>query len=186
MGYIFDPQVLHEIAKKGVGLPHKEMVRVVSDELAKAYPGHIETREDWIFNMAAGAIGVMTVLHASLSEYVIIFGSPVGTDGFSGRYRIEIFDFMMAGDMWTYTDDNIGTRVITRPGEMAHLATERVKGFKLPEGAWMLEYGRGPVPTALPLALADALLSAMDLYTVGKTLWVYGKMVTRELMQGKI
>jgi sigma non-opioid intracellular receptor len=186
MGYIFDPDVLHTIAKKGVGRSHKEMVQTVSNELAAAYPGHVETREEWIFNMAAGAIGVMTVLHASLSEYVIIFGSPVGTGGFSGRYKIEIFDFMMAGDMWTYTDDNIGERVVTRPGEMAHLAAERVKGFKLPEGAWMLEYGRGPVPTALPLALADALLSAMDLYTVYRTLWIYTKMVTRELLKGKI
>src|SRR5262249_44526535 len=127
MGFIFDPDVLHGIAKKGVGLPHDEMVRVVANELAQAYPGHIETRTEWIFNMAAGAVGVMTVLHASLSEYVIIFGSPVGTDGFSGRYKIEIFDYMLAGDMWTYTDDKIGERVITRPGEMAHLRTERVK-----------------------------------------------------------
>ena len=69
---------------------------------------------------------------------------------------------------------------------MANLKTERVKGYKLPEGAWMLEYGRGPIPTALPLALADALLSSMDLYTVYRTLWIYGKLTLKELMQGKI
>jgi C-8 sterol isomerase len=186
MGFIFEPEVLHGIAKKGVGLPHGEMVQVVADELAKAYPGHIETRQKWIFNMAAGAVGVMTILHASLSEYVIIFGSAVGTGGFSGRYRVEIFDYMLAGDMWTFTDDKIGERVVTRPGEMAHLETDRVKAYKLPEGGWMLEYGRGPIPTALPVGLADALFSAMDWHTVRQTLWTYGKLTVRELMKGKI
>ena len=55
MGYIFDPQELHEIGKKAVGLPHDEMVRVITDEMARAYPGHIETRPDWMFSLAAGA-----------------------------------------------------------------------------------------------------------------------------------
>jgi C-8 sterol isomerase len=186
MGYIFDPDKLHEIAKSAVGLPFKEMVRRVAEGLDREYPGHIETREEWIFNMAAGAIGVMTVLHASLSEYVILFGTPIGTDGFSGRYRIEIHDYMLAGDMWTYHDDNVGERIISRPGDHAILRVDQTKGFKLPEGAWMLEYGRGAIPTALPLALADALLSCGDFYTVYKTLQIYGKQVTRELLKGKI
>jgi len=41
---LFEPQVLHAVARGAVGLPHDKMVRQVSDELARRYPGHIETR----------------------------------------------------------------------------------------------------------------------------------------------
>ena len=186
MGYIFDPQKLHEIGKKGVGLPHDEMCRVITDEMARAYPGHIETRPDWMFSLAAGATGVMTILHGSLTEYVIIFGSAIGTEGFSGRYSIEIFDVMLSGEMWTYTEDRVGEKIVTREGEQAHLRADQVKGWRIPDGAWMLEYGRGPVPSALPVALADSVFSALDPLTIWKTLFLYGKQVIKELMKGKI
>ena len=128
----------------------------------------------------------MKVLYASLSEYVIIFGSAVGTEGFSGRYRIGIHDFILSGECWTYTDDNVGKRVITRPGERVYLAPERVKGFRVTEETWMLEYGRGPIPTALPFALADAVFSMLDTETIFRTLWVYGGLVTRNLLRGQV
>ena len=38
--------------------------------------------------------------------------------------------------------------------------------FKLPEGAWMLEYGRGMIPASLPFALSDAVISCLDGKTV--------------------
>src|SRR5262249_55488232 len=105
MGYVFDPDQLHEIARKGIGLSHAEMSRVVGSEPPRAYPSQVRPAADWLFNLAGGAVGAMTVLHGSLTEYVLIFGSPIGVHGYSGRYRIEIFDFMMAGEMWTYTED---------------------------------------------------------------------------------
>ena len=182
---IFDPDKLHEIARLGVGKPHAEMCQAVIDGLLLEYPDAIDPQE-WIFNCAGGAVGVMRLLHASLSEYVLIFGSPIGTEGFSGRYRIGIHDYVMAGDMWTYTDDDLGTKVVTRPGERAYLSPDRVKGYKLPDGCWMLEYGRGPIPTALPFGLADAALSMVDGETVRKTLWLYGKLVVKNLLKGKI
>jgi C-8 sterol isomerase len=50
----------------------------------------------------------------------------------------------------------------------------------------MLEYGRGPIPTALPVSLGDAVFSALDWRTVCKTFWIYGRLVFRELIRGKI
>src|SRR5437667_12798655 len=86
MSYVFDPRVLHAAAIKRVGLPHQEMVRLLSDDLAQLYPGHICQKQDWILSIAGGSMGIMTVLHGSLWEYVIIFGTPIGTQGFAGRY----------------------------------------------------------------------------------------------------
>ena len=192
MSYLFDVQTLHDIAKHRAGLPHEEMPSLVIEDLARAYPGHIEIRQNWVFSLAAGAVGIMTLLHGSLSEYVLLFGSPVGTEGFSGRYRLDIYDFLLSGEMWTYTESDFTERrvyrqrLVTLPGEMAHLRRRQVKGFRIKEDTWMLEYGRGLVPTALPVALGDAVFSAMDCRTVWKTFWLYGRLAVKVLLRGKI
>jgi hypothetical protein len=185
MAHIFDPQRLHDISRRATGLPHQAMVRTVIDDLAAAYPGHIESSENWFMSLAGGATGVMTVLHCSLSEYLIIFGTPVGTEGFSGRYRIDITDFLIAGEMWTYTEEACDARTITRPGDAAHLRRGQVKGFRLAEDSWMLEYGRGPVVTCLPMALTNAVTS-LDGKTIWKTLSVSTRLTCRELLRGKV
>lgn len=182
---LFDPRRLHQAAQRALGLPHEAMVRTVIDDLAAAYDGHIESSEDWIMSLAGGATGVMTVLHCSLSEYVLIFGTPIGTEGFSGRYRIEIHDFLLSGEMWMYTDDRCGERIICRPGDAALLQRGRVKGFRLAEGSWMLEYGCGPIVTCLPMALSDAIVS-LDGTTIWKTLSVSTRLMWRELLRGKV
>jgi C-8 sterol isomerase len=186
MAYLFDPEKLHDIARQAVGLPHKEMVQTIIDRLAEAYPGHIEKKQRWIFSLTAGATGVMTILHASLSEYILIFGTPIGTEGFSGRYHFKIYDWVLAGDLWTYMLDDPGTRITHHPGDVAILERRKVKGFRLPDAGWVLEYARGAIPTALPLALSDVVFSAMDWRTLFETLWIYGKLTTRELFKGKI
>lgn len=49
----------------------------------------------------------------------------------------------------------------------------------------MLEYGRGMVPSNLPFALSGALTS-LEVRSIMKTLWIYGRLVVRELLRGKI
>lgn len=183
--YAFDPEVLHQVARTAVGKPHDAMVQTVVDGLTEEY-GELIQPQDWIFNCAGGAVGVMKLLHASLSEYILIFGSAIGTEGFSGRYRVGIHDFMLSGEMWTYTDDRIDTRVVSRPGDAAYLSPERVKGYRLPEGGWMLEYGRGPIPTVLGFGLADAIFSMVDPKMVWDTVTTYGKLTIKNLLRGKI
>ncbi len=185
MAHLFDPERLGEISLKGVGLPTDEMFRVVVEELAQAHPGHVRTELDWIFNNAGGAMGQIALLHASLTEYVLLFGTPIGTEGHSGRYATEVFDWVMAGEMWCYLEGET-ERAVYKPGDLAYLGSSKVKGYRIPDFAWMLEYARGPIPTMLPFGLADSMTSTLDLRTVGRTLYSYGSLVIGELAQGKV
>jgi C-8 sterol isomerase len=181
-----DPEKLAAIAKGAVGLPREALFQKVIDDCATAWPDLIERRQDWMFNLCAGAVGMMTILHASLSEYLILFGTSVGTEAFSGRYRIDIWDWVLEGEMWTYTEQAFRNRLVTTPGEGAFLPRGHAKGYRLREDSWLLEYARGPVPTALPMGLGDAVFSGQDPRTIFKTLTGYGRQVVGQLARGKI
>ena len=182
MSYVFDPARLHEISQVGVGLRHDQMFDAVTEALAAAYPGAVHRGpRDWIFNNAGGAMGQLTLLYASLSEYLIFFGSPIGTEGHSGRYRAEVHDFMLAGEMWCYLEGELERRVYG-PGDAAALTSGAVKGYRVPDHAWMLEYARGPIVGMLPFGLADSLLSTLDLRCIARTLAGYGRLVTGNLL----
>lgn len=178
----FDPTDLHEIARLGVGLPDDEMFERVTIALEERYPGDIHRDSPWIFNNAGGAMGVLKLLHASFGEYLIFFGSPIGTEGHSGRYRAEVHDFMMKGEMWCYTDRDLERRIF-RPGDAAYLGAGAAKGYRIPDHAFMLEYARGPILEMFPFGLGDSLTSTLDHRTIGRTIFTYGKMVTRSLIR---
>lgn len=42
MSNVFDIETLHAIAQQGVGKVHNEMVSIVVEEAARAYPAHID------------------------------------------------------------------------------------------------------------------------------------------------
>lgn len=186
MGAIFDSESLHAIAKRAVGLETKdEAFAQIIAELRREYPGHIHDDIPWVFNNAGGAMGQMKLLHASLSEYLIFFGTPIGTEGHSGRYGSEVWDFIIDGEVWCYEEGQF-ERSVYGPGDVAYLAGGRAKGYAVPDAAFMLEYARGPIPGMLPFGLADSLFSTIDVPTVVKTAWYYGRLVVRELRQGKV
>lgn len=186
MSYIFDPERLHEVVKKHLGQPNEQAFDNITRDVAELYPGHVNTGpRNWIFNNAGGAMGQLALLHASLSEYIILFGSPIGTEGHSGRYRTEVYDFQIAGETWCYLEGEM-QRTVYKPGDVMYLGPSDVKGYRIPDFSWMLEYARGPVPTMLPFGLADTLTSTLDVRNLARTVWNYGRLTVRELRQGKI
>ena len=51
--------------------------------------------------------------------------------------------------------------------------------YTLSGGSWLLEYGRGPVVTALPFALADTVFSTLDFSALVRTFRRYGVLLYR-------
>ena len=186
MAYLFDPDELHEISKRA--LTHKaraDIIASVEQQLEQRYPGHISRGVPWLFNNAGGAMGQIKLLHCSLTEYILIFGTPSGTEGHSGRYGTEVFDFMLDGEMWCFHAGEF-ERTIFRAGDLAYLGADSAKGYAVPSDVLMLEYARGAIPTMLPFGLADTLFSTHDPRTIGGTIFQYAKLVTRNLLKGKI
>ena len=182
MGYVFDPDRLHAIGRAAIGLPPEEMLATVERGLQEAYPGQVHTDQRFLWSLFGGTTGMMKVFHASVSEYLTLFGSALGTNGFSGRYPLTIYDTVLCGEMGCYSADRPFEPVAYRPGDHACLDRLRVKGWALAPGTWMLEYGRGFMPASLPGALAGALTSAFDPITVADTLSVYGRLTLRKLL----
>ena len=76
-----------------LGKDPKDAYTKIHKEIKEQYPGHILNEEDlqWIFMNAGGWMGSMCLLHASLTEYVLFFGSAVDTVGHSGNYiRVKL------------------------------------------------------------------------------------------------
>jgi len=185
MGYLFDPHVLHEVARSALGLPTRDMVEKIAGELASLYPGQIDPDPPWVFNNAGGAMGAMALLHASIREYVIIFGTPIGTEGHTGRHTADDFFIILEGEQWAFRQGSV-EREVYKAGDMHILPRGEAKAYRIPEHGWALEYARGWIPPMLPFGLADTLTSTLDLPTLGRTLGLYTRAVTRSLVRGKI
>ncbi len=184
MNYKIDPNVLEKVCKEVLddSLEDGAMFQRIRDLLAAECPGLVSTEPRcWIGSRAGGILGKMTVLYASMNEYLIIFGAPASTCGFSGRYNfMEIWDFFLAGE--TTTCDLESGQVIPRvyqPGEFGHMHKGQSLTCEFKPGSWMIEYGRGPVVTALPFALMDSLVSSVELKSLYLTFKEYGHFVMK-------
>ena len=53
-------------------------------------------------------------------------------------------------------------------------------------GTWMVEYGRGFIPSTLGFALSDNIFGTQDFYTFYRTLRIYAIAVMQEIWTGNI
>lgn len=112
--YIFDQNVLQEVAQRNIAKYENNtrlLMQGIAEDLNKEYPGHVALKEEWVFNNAGGAMGSMWILHASLTEYVIIFGTPVGTEGHTGRFFADDYFIILEGEQWAYAAGDVSREV---------------------------------------------------------------------------
>ncbi|KAL6078419.1 C-8 sterol isomerase [Balamuthia mandrillaris] len=196
--YVFQPNVLHQVAKEVLQEVHQlsnntsadaplieKMVPLLVEKLSQRYPNHINKEQEWVFNNAGGAMGVLYILHASISEYVIIFGTPIGTEGHTGRFAADDYFIILDGEQWAFSAGSYRKEVY-KPGEMHHLPRGHAQAYRAPDTMWALEYAQGWIPAMLPFGVADTLTSTLDVHTLAQTFWLYAKLVVRELLLGKI
>lgn len=176
MGYLFDPDVVHECALAGLGLAKPAMFDAVADALEARYPGRIDRSQPWIYSIAGGAMIQMKLYYASLDEYLMIWGTPIGSEGHSGRHAVAFWDTVLDGETWYYAEGQFERRVY-RPGDRIFVGRNQARAMNFTDGVWAVEYERGPLPLSIPFGLADELLSTLDFATAAQTLSIYASLV---------
>lgn len=75
-----------------LGKGHNETFAAVEQLLRERYPDYIlpSSQTEWIFVNAGGWMGSMYLLHASLTEYVLFFGTAIDTSGHSGQFNVHL------------------------------------------------------------------------------------------------
>ncbi|KAF8531263.1 ERG2/sigma1 receptor-like protein [Gautieria morchelliformis] len=212
--YIFDPVFLHELSKDAVSTHGNATDLIVSHIISNLTEKYATTAnapqvvlqtattpENWVFNNAGGAMGAMLIIHASITEYLIIFGTPLGTEGHTGRHTADDYFNILVGEQWAFLPGALEKEVYPA-GSVHVLPRGTAKQYKMHEGCFALEYARGRpnvffmrqpltfepgwIPPMLPFGLADILFSTLDFPTFYHTARITARETIRNLMIGKI
>ncbi|KAH8817898.1 ERG2/sigma1 receptor-like protein [Flagelloscypha sp. PMI_526] len=195
--YRLDRHSLHALAKEAIASsPVKDdMPSIISHivaNLSTEYAGtnvrintNWEDPSEWVFNNAGGAMGAMFLIHASITEYLIIFGTPLGTEGHSGWNSADNYFHILVGEQWAF---RAGDFEIERypPGTMNPTPRGHTKQYKMHEGCFALEYSVGWIPPMLPFGFADTFTSTLDFSALYNTIRITGREMIANLLMGKI
>ncbi|KAF2473929.1 C-8 sterol isomerase [Lindgomyces ingoldianus] len=185
--YIFQTDQLHSLALEAIeahGNDTSSVVKYIVEDLNAKLPIHVNLDEEWIFNNAGGAMGAMYIIHASITEYLIIFGTSIGTEGHTGRHTADDYFYILKGTELAHTPGTFEPEVYPQ-GSVHHLRRGDVKQYKMDSACFALEYARGWIPPMLFFGYADTFTSTLDFPTLWRTTWVTGREMIMNLANGK-
>ena len=180
--YVFDPDVVHECALACLKKPKPAMFDAFAEAMDARYPGVLDHGQPWIYSIAGGAMIQMKLYYASLTEYIMIWGTPIGSEGHSGRHFTGFWDTVIDGETWYYAEGQF-EKSIYKPGDRIYVGPGQARAMNFTDGVWAVEYARGVIPLSLPFGLADELVSTMDFVTAAQTVSLYTDLVCQALGQ---
>ena len=71
-------------------------------------------------------------------------------------------------------------------GDTVYHAIAEAAAVQWKANTWMVEYGRGFIPSTLGFALSDTIFSSQDFYIVYRTFRIYLIAVVQEILQGNL
>ncbi|KAK9237569.1 ERG2/sigma1 receptor-like protein [Lipomyces kononenkoae] len=188
--YIFDTEVLHGIVKESIAVAPPENTTAlfyeINSRLRDVYGDNITpyNTEDWMFNNAGNAMGSMFIHHASISEYLIFFGTAIGTEGHTGVHMANDYFYILKGEQWVH-DLGDPDPIIYKPGDLHVLKRGSVQQYSMPTTCFALELAQGWIPAMLPFGFADTVFSTLDFGTFAKTVYFTAKRMTESMLRGK-
>ncbi|XP_055335638.1 sigma non-opioid intracellular receptor 1-like [Paramacrobiotus metropolitanus] len=179
--YIFAQQDLDSIAMKYKGKDIQDSFEDVVRDLKIRYGFHIleASPTDFFLMNAGGWMGQVCALHVSLTEYVLIFSTVMETQGHSGRYWLNISDFVINGWMEQWKEKTFEAKNFTAGTTVYHPWLTSA-GVRFGANSWFLEYGRGFVPSSIFFASADVLFSTHDFVAWWEMICSFGRGFARE------
>jgi len=183
----FDPDVLSEIVKECIGLPHNEMLDAITEAIDTRYPNlRVRKKRKWFWSNAGGAMLQISFLYGSLTEYLLFAHTAIGTEGHTGIFPSRQWFWILEGETWDYGLGD-SERSVHKAGDMGYKEKGGAGGgWCVKDNMTELEYARGNIPLMMPFALLDSMFSTLDFKSLFGQSWEYTKLCTRELLRGRV